>query len=266
MYIGNDHTFVVCAYKESPYLETVIRSLLAQTVKSHILVSTSTPNPWIEGLCDQYELPLVINRGEASISRDWNYGYDAAETALVTIAHQDDVYDPEYLEEVLKALNRQKGGKMQIAFTDYYELKNDRKVEKNRLLLIKRILLMPLRITGLGYCRFVKRLVLSFGNPICCPAVTLVKENVGPAVFDVRYVNSCDYQTWAGMAEKEGMFLYIPRRLMGHRIHAGSTTTKNVADGVRKEEDLEIMCGFWPRPVAKLINRIYATSEKSNEV
>ena len=33
-----DHTFVVCAYKESKYLEEVIVSLEAQTLKSNIII------------------------------------------------------------------------------------------------------------------------------------------------------------------------------------------------------------------------------------
>lgn len=266
MYTEKDHTFVVCAYKESQYLEEVVRSLRAQTVKSRILVSTSTPNAWIEAICAKYELPLVVNRGESSIARDWNFGYDAAKTPLVTIAHQDDIYEPDFLSRTIDALNQHQNERVQIAFTDYYELKNGRKVEKNRLLTIKRILLFPLRLSRLGRYSFIKRRVLSLGNPICCPSVTLVKEHLSPGVFDVQYVNGCDYKTWAGLAGKKGMFLYIPKRLMGHRIHAESTTTKNVADGTRKREDLEIMCEFWPRPIAKMINRVYASSEKSNQV
>ena len=35
--------FAVCAYKESPYLESCIKSLVNQKVKSNIIVCTSTP-------------------------------------------------------------------------------------------------------------------------------------------------------------------------------------------------------------------------------
>lgn len=37
------HTFAVCAYRESPFLEDCVRSLVRQTVKSRILIATSTP-------------------------------------------------------------------------------------------------------------------------------------------------------------------------------------------------------------------------------
>ena len=34
----------------------------------------------------------------------------------------------------------------------------------------------------------------------------------------------------------------------------------------RKKEDLEILSLFWPKPIAKLINSVYALSEKSNDL
>ena len=44
---SDKHTFVICAYKESSYLEECIVSLEKQTVKSNILMVTSTPNAFI---------------------------------------------------------------------------------------------------------------------------------------------------------------------------------------------------------------------------
>ena len=53
----NDHTFAICAYKESPYLEECIKSLKNQTIKSNILIATSTPNDYIKGIADKYAIP-----------------------------------------------------------------------------------------------------------------------------------------------------------------------------------------------------------------
>ena len=41
------HSFVICAYTESPFLEECIQSLEKQTVKSTIKMVTSTPNEYI---------------------------------------------------------------------------------------------------------------------------------------------------------------------------------------------------------------------------
>lgn len=43
-----NHTFVICAYKESKYLEECIESLEKQIVKSNIIMCTSTPNDYIK--------------------------------------------------------------------------------------------------------------------------------------------------------------------------------------------------------------------------
>ena len=90
------HTFAVCAYKESEYLEECVRSLLGQTVKSSILIATSTPNDSIKAVAEKYELPLCVNEGPSSIAYDWNFAYSKVQTPYLTIAHQDDVYPVSY--------------------------------------------------------------------------------------------------------------------------------------------------------------------------
>ena len=142
-YSGRDHTFAVCAYGESPYLEECVRSLLDQNVKSRILIATSTPNARIIGTAEKYGLTLHINNGEKGLAGDWNFAYRSAETPLVTLAHQDDRYCENYTEDVLSALNRCRHPL--IAFTDYNELRRGRIVSSNRLLKIKRLMLFPLR-------------------------------------------------------------------------------------------------------------------------
>ena len=97
-FTARDHTFVICAYKESKYLKNCIRSLENQTVKSHILIETSTGNAYIRGLAEQYHISLYENDAPSGIATDWNFAYRQAHTKLVTIAHQDDIYNPNYLE------------------------------------------------------------------------------------------------------------------------------------------------------------------------
>ena len=55
-------------------------------------MATSTPNEWIQGLAEKYEIPLYINTGEGGIAQDWNFAYRQAKTDYITIAHQDDIY------------------------------------------------------------------------------------------------------------------------------------------------------------------------------
>lgn len=266
MYIGKDHTFVICAYKENPFLEETIKTLESQTIKSEIILSTSTPNNYLVDLCDKYNIKMVINEKPHLAGDDWNYGYSKANTPLVTLAHQDDIYEQNFLEETLKYINKRKKDDVIIAYTDYYELKLGKRVDTNKLLKIKRVMNWPLRIPCFRGNKFVRRRTLSVGCAICCPAVTYIKKNAGEKVFDTTYKNSCDYMTWVNLSNKSGAFMYIPKHLVGHRIYAESATSKNLGENIRKKEDLEIMCNFWPKPIARLINKFYAKSEKSNIV
>lgn len=266
MYTGKDHTFVICAYKENQHLEKTIQTLMNQTVKSKIILSTSTPNAHIKKICEKYQIEWFINEHPHLAGDDWNYGYSKAETGLVTIAHQDDIYEPDFLKTTLEAINKRKKNDVIIAFTDYYELKKGKRENTNLLLKIKRIMNFPLAIPLFYRSKWMRRRTLSVGCAICCPAVTYVKENAGEKVFDTTYKNSCDYKTWVDLAKLDGAFVYIRRKMLGHRIYAESATTQNLSENIRKKEDLEIMCEFWPKPIAKFINGIYAKSENSNKV
>ena len=130
-YSEKDHTFAICAYKESSYLEKCIKSLLRQDKKSHIIMATSTPNDYIKNMSEKYNIELFVNDAKPHIASDWNFAYEKAKTKLVTIAHQDDVYDKDYLDLVIKAFNSSKNPI--IAHTAYYEIRDNKKVFSNRL-------------------------------------------------------------------------------------------------------------------------------------
>lgn len=266
VYGPEDHTFVVCAYKDNPYLGETIDHLMSQSVRSTVLVSTSTPSDYIRDVCAKRGVSLTVNPHPHFAGDDWNHGYSQAGTRLVTIAHQDDVYDPTFLESVLAAYNRHPAGSVQISFTDYREIRREGDVRSNAMLRIKRVMNTPFRCGALSGLGFIKKLVLGFGCPICCPSVTLNKELLGPAPFDTTLRDSCDYMTWVNLAFKQGRFVYIPRILMGHRIYEESATSRNLADNIRTGETAQIMERIWPRPIARLINRAYSKSEDLNAV
>jgi len=262
MYCSNDFSFVICAYKDNPYLPQLIESLLNQTVKVNILMVSSTPSVFIFSNAKKYHIPVFVNHGKSGIAQDWNFGYSKAETQLVAIAHQDDYYCPEFAEWVIAAANENEDAL--ILFTDYFEIRKDARVYRNRNLTVKRLMNLSLRL-GLRYMDVYRNLVLRFGNPICCPAVTFVKDKCGRQPFVTGLRNSCDYKTWIKLS-RLGRFVYIPDALMGHRIYKESTTSEMLQSHMRQNEDLNIFREFWPEPVARLIYKLYSLSEKSNEL
>lgn len=258
------HTFAICAYKESPYLEECIQSLLNQEINSHIIIITSTPNAYIENMASKYAIPYFINTGEGGITQDWNFAYKCAKSKYVTIAHQDDVYDRDYLQKALKGLGKAK--RPLIFFSDYYEIRDGKKVEKNRLLTIKRIMLLPLRLKPLQNVRWIRRRILSLGSPICCPSVTFVKENLPKTVFKNGFRACEDWEAWEMISKYRGQFVYSRDCLMGHRIHEDSETSNIINDNMRSTEEYQMYCKFWPKWVAKILVKFYAKGQKSNQL
>ncbi len=262
--MDDKHTFVVLAYKESQYLENCIKSLLNQTIKTNVVIMTSTPNNYIKKISKKYKLKIIENKGKKGMSNDFNFAYNCAETELVTLAHQDDFYEEQYAEKILENYNKYKDSI--ILFTDYYEIRNNKKVESNKLLKIKRILLFPLK-KSVGHFKFNKRIILRFGNAICCPSVTFCKKNINyNDIFSSHYKCSMDWDAWERLSKQKGRFIYIKQKLIGHRIHVESTTSKILNDNNRNKEDYEIYCKFWPKFISKLLSRIYKNSENSNKV
>lgn len=257
------HTFVVLAYKESIYLEECIKSVMNQSYKSEVVIATTTDNKYIRNMAKKYKLEVVVGE-HTNIGGDFDFAVSCGKTPLVTVVHQDDLYDYEYAKTIVDEYQRYVGST--IIFTDYYEIRNGKKVFTNLNLKIKRILLFPLRLRWLSRYKFIKRFVLRFGNSICCPAVTFVRKNCPKDIFLSDYKCNVDWFAWEKLSNLDGRFIYNKNRLMGHRISEESTTTDIIKNGIRTKEDFDIYCKFWPRFIAKFLAGVYKNSEKSNNI
>lgn len=258
------HTFAICAYKESPYLEECVKSVINQKIPSKIIMITSTPNQYITSVCEKYAIPLIVNEGERGIVQDWNFAYVASDTKYVTIAHQDDVYLSDYTANLLQYAEQAK--QPLISFCNYGELRSGQVVTDNINLKIKRFMLMPLKIRLFQQSKFIRRRILSLGCPICCPSVMFTKENLPETVFQKGYRSDEDWQAWELLSRNKGAFVYVDTICMYHRIHEESETSIILGDHARKEEDYQMFCKFWPKMIARLLAKAYSLSEKSNEL
>lgn len=262
MFGPQDHMFALCAYKESPYLEECLTSLLEQAERSQIVISTSTPNAHIASVAHRYQVNLVEHEGPSGIARDWLRALSCCEAPLVTIAHQDDVYLPAYRSTMLACMNEEE--RPLIFFSDYGELRGTVAQDESRLLAVKRLMLRPLTPRPLRRSRFLRRRVLSLGSPICCPAVTYCLPNLPQPVFLDTMKCDLDWQAWERFSKLEGSFVYSDKLLMRHRIHEESETSALIQDNTRSREDLEMFQKFWPAPIARVLNRVYSGSQASN--
>ena len=248
----NIHTFSICAYKESPYLEECIKSLLNQTVKANIIICTSTPNNHIKSLANKYKLKYYTRKGPSDIEDDWNFAISKCQTELVTVAHQDDIYDEKYLEYILKNYTK----KELIIFTNNYYYKNN-KIKKDKNQTIKSILKLPLKINVLANIRFIRKLSLSFGNSINCPSVTYNLGLLTQPIFtsDLRF--ALDWDTFLKIFSLKGKIKYISKKLVFYRIHEEAESNNFIKNHQREKEDLIMFEKIWPHFIAKLIMKVY---------
>jgi glycosyltransferase involved in cell wall biosynthesis len=261
-----DHTFAIPVFRAAPRLGELVSSLRAQSVLgSEILLATSTPSAELRDFAQGERLALHINAQRSGIAADWNFALGAVRTRLVTLAHQDDVFAPAYLEHMAAALERHRGAV--IAFSDFAEHTPFGPRPRNLNARVKRALTVR-AFRGrecISEARDKLRL-LAFGNPICCPSVLFNRETLGAFRFPEGLQTNLDWMAWLGLARRSGGFVYVGERLVSKGVHAGSETTATIASRARAREDRALFENMWPRPVAAALATIYRLGYLANRL
>ena len=250
------HSFVILAYNESDDLEECIKSIKKQSVKSNVFIATSTRNDYIMELASEYSLGVMINDSKSNKGSDYNFAFNSVDTRLITIVHQDDLYDRNYAKEIIKCYKKNKDAS--IIFTDYYEIVGDKKVKYSKTLLKKRIFIWLLRYEFFNKRKYFRRLSLKYHNAICTSSVTFVKNNIKKDLKEDIFPTDLEFNNdWAGF-EKLSLinrkFVYLPMKLVGYRINK-----ENNKSDKEIEEDILMYKKFWYH---KLIDLIYSENKK----
>lgn len=247
--------FAICAYKDSPYLEACIRSVLGQTYPSKAVICTSTPSSYIKALAEKYHLPCYVRKGESNIRDDWNFAWQTADARLVTIAHQDDCYRADYVRTLVNFLSRFPD--MTLFTTDAITVKDGHPRPWERLRLVKKFLRLSLRSPYANHLTWVKKSALVLGNSICCPACTYRKEFLGEPLFSSEFQFVLDWDNLLTLAERPGRFICAEEPLVFHRIHPDAATALCMEENRRAWEEAQIFGRIWPGAVVKLLMRGY---------
>lgn len=260
-----DHVFAIPAYGQSPYIAGCIESILNQrSVTPHILLGTSTPSLFLEQVAAKYGLKLRINPVRMDIATDWNFLMDASTSEFMTIAHQDDVYDAEYLRAMRELAAEHRP--LILAFSDYQEHTDTGVRPPNANLKIKRFLChRAFRERGYIGEADAKRRLLHLGNPVCCPSVMINRLAVPGFRFDRSWKTNLDWDGWLRLADEPGLYIYSNRKLVSKRVHSGSETSVTIANRIRQSEDRRMFQRFWPAPIASLIAAFYTAGYISNK-
>lgn len=250
-----EHAFVAMAYGDSPFLPGCLASLRAQTLPCRILVSTSTPSPYIEAAARNAGADLLVNPERRGISADWNFALSATTARFVTLAHQDDLYRPAFLERTLALFAGAPDAA--IAFTGYDEIDDEGGVTTSKISRVKHLI----EWATLGRLQAVRgarlKPFLAFGNPLPCSSVTFDRARLGDFAFSASFDSNLDWDAWCRLAEADATFARSAERLVGRRHNPLTATSALIASGRRQKEDLEMFRRIWPRPAADIIARLY---------
>ncbi len=235
-----NHTFVILAYNMSDDLEECIKSVINQSVKSNIIIATSTPNDYIIDLASEYSLGVMVNKAKSNKGRDYNFAIKSFDTELVTIAHQDDLYDRNYTKEIKKCYKKNKDAT--IIFTDNYEIHGDKKIKKSKKLFWIRYYLFPLRFSLFQNKKFFKLRSLRRDKYICTSSITFVKKNIDVDIFPTNLKYDNDWQGLIDLAKKNTKFVYLKEKLVGYRVEEKE---ENKAKDKEDEKILRCMYPNW---------------------
>lgn len=250
------HTFVILAYKESPYLEACIHSVLSQSMKSTVVIATSTPNRHIQHLADENGLQVLVNPNGGSIGKDWNFGMQCALTKYVTLAHQDDIYFPDFAARCIAEVEKNNNTTPLMAFTRSLIYKGDKEVGLSIKNIIRWILIMPFHLKRCISSKDIKQSILLFSNSISCPGVFYVKQHLQGFRFNEEAKYILDWQAWYEMSQMEGSFIYVPDVLHMHREHSESATSSTQLATLQQEE-FGLLKRIWGNAIiAKFITRL----------
>lgn len=249
------HTFVICAYKESPYLEACIRSLKSQTMETEIICTTSTPNEYLVNMMARYDIPLYVRDGQSDIQDDWNFAIEKAGGEFVTIAHQDDMYEKHYVEELWKAY--EEWPDMTVFMTDAVTVRNGRLYRFTLKELVKKCLRLPLRLKSRANREWVKKGILKLGNPVMCPSCAYRKNYLPDPIFHSELRYALDWDCMVDLAKWPGRFICVEKPLLFYRVHEGAATKACIVDNRRAQEERLMFEKFWPAPVVEVLMRFY---------
>lgn len=256
-----EHSFAICAYKDSPYLEACIESLLNQSVKSKIFIVSSTPSDYIKNLAEKYNLSLFINIEKKGIGADWNFAYNKASTRLVTIAHQDDIYHKDYTKYLLKLKNKYPD--MSLFTTSSKTIRENILIEDTYIEKIKALLRTPLLLWEYSNKSVLKKISISFGNPIICPSCTYDRFLCGANIFSEKLNFVLDWECLYRLAKDTNRWIYINKALIQYRVHKESATKLCQENNKRIIEESFMFEKIWGKAITKFILFFYTKAHKA---
>lgn len=226
-------TIIMPTYDRTDLIGEAIESALAQTYGDFVLtIGDNGSNPETERIVESYGDPrLRYHRNEVNLGPQGNWLDLArrAETPLVASLHDDDRWEPDFLEALVPQLLVEPD--IDMVFSDYWLMDGDgvrlTEATEKESAINRRAQLAPGRVpndlaTGL-------RLVMAWNAPQPAYAAIFRKDALVPIEFPPEAEPLYDIWFSYQIVRRGGHFRYDARRLANYRIHVGQTTKAGFA-------------------------------------
>lgn len=230
---------VIPVFNGSRFLRRTIDSLRAQTIRDFPLIcidDASTDDSM--AIAHTAGVPVLQNRERRGLAANWNRAIDVADTEYFVIAHQDDVYEPAYLETMLRVIEPRPR-----AFAVHCKVQTiDERGETTAhpaALFKERFWTSddPMEREPRAEVSMLQR-----GNYVVAPTVLFRRSavmRVGP--FNERYAFVTDWEYWMRGALAGFTFPGVQERLVSFRRHEETATRAHERTMRRYEEELELL-------------------------
>lgn len=255
-------TVAVPLYNGEKYIATALNALFAQTEQRFDLIicddgCTDRSLEIIRALPYQERIKIYRNDPPPGLVSNWNACAARVTTKYFTLLHQDDAYEPEFLQRMLAALEAQT--EISIMFSERQLMDaqgnriDDKKANfrKNYLNAMQGKELMVWQPAELAR-------VLIRGNLLCCPTAvyrTAAFRRLGSFSADYSFVP--DWEYWLRACFNNERLAIINDKLFRYRIHEKSTTTQKKRDFLKYFERQKLL--DWA--VGEALSRQWITTE-----
>jgi len=223
-----------------PFLRPALESLLQQTASDFRLVLVD------DGSADESiavarstagdRIEILASDSPLGIAGNWNRCADLVETPYFCLAHQDDVYRPEFLARLIDALQRHPEAGMAHCRSEAIDAQGkplDSGAERYKQHFWRQVASDDL---AAHYER------LWHGNFISCPAVvyrTAAFRDAGPFRTDLNF--ALDWEYWFRMLRSGHGIVDVDEPLLQYRRHATAATAAATHERWRFVEELQVL-------------------------
>lgn len=125
---------------------------------------------------------------------------------------------------------------------------------------IKILLRLPLKLAFLNKFSFIKRLAISFGNPIICPSCCYSKSLCKSPLFNEKFNFVTDWEALIRLSKDKNRWICVEKELIYYRVHNLSATKYCLENNIRQKEEKIIFESLWGSFISKILLKFYRRS------